>query len=290
MLHGEPLVAPRRDERALPGSERSGRGVLLQADLDGGSSKPPHDHNLPFRYIRSTHPREEEVGHARRSVGSMLSPHRLRRLPIARRWPWLFALALTTGCTQTQTDVRDALARRIAPEDVSEARRGPRERAMGAGRTDDGGCEGAAHGSLAAGGRTRGTAGGQRRGPICLPPSKGQSRRRAWPRRVRPGPPLPRIPMPPSSTPSPRPAGRGPCPRPSAWPSATSRGCAPSSRASRKPGGGRKSRPRRSSPSWGAPTAWAGSTWVWEASRSGSAGNRRPGSTSSRPSGPYPSA
>ncbi|MEA2630678.1 MAG: hypothetical protein QOE66_897 [Chloroflexota bacterium] len=62
----------------------------------------------------------------------MLPPHRKRRLPIARRWPWLCALALTTGCTHPQTDVRDALARRIAREEVGEGKSGPRERAVGA--------------------------------------------------------------------------------------------------------------------------------------------------------------
>src|SRR5437870_5600709 len=67
---------------------------------------------------------------ARRSVGSMLPPPMLSRLPIACRWPWLFALALTTGCTQTRTDVRDALARRIAPEEVSAARRDPPEKGV----------------------------------------------------------------------------------------------------------------------------------------------------------------
>src|SRR4051794_31173401 len=43
-----------------------------------------------------------------------------------RLWP--LALGLAVGCARTQADVREVLARRIAPERASEASGGPREK------------------------------------------------------------------------------------------------------------------------------------------------------------------
>lgn len=46
---------------------------------------------------------------------------------ITPRRSWLLALALAPGCAHTQTDVRETLARRIAPGDGIEAGPGPQE-------------------------------------------------------------------------------------------------------------------------------------------------------------------
>ena len=213
----------------------------------------------------------------------------LHRFPFWSRRAWLLAMVLTAGCAHERADVRDALVRRIAPEEATGAKPDPQE--------------GAAAGKATTDALVRRTKAPQAEVERAAP-APGDAGKTDLPAPIEGAAPMTNL-VRPAAPPGPSPAESPEAAeldaitasgRPISLPEAIGLAFRLQPRLRAQLESIAQARGREEIvfstflPTAAGTTASAGSTWASAASRSVSAATRRPGSTSSRPSGPCRSA